>query len=143
MGNALGSGMAKDEKRGRLWEDVPRDALWQADVFPSPVPMRDGTKTGFPPTVMVVHPPSRFILTIKVFPLGYDRVLCMAEGLMDAIERHGRTPRVVQVRKAWAELLLPAAQALGFHVEVDKRLGILMATRREMTRYLRANVGRS
>lgn len=128
----------KKEQVGRALADVPRAGVWQADVFPLPVPVQDGGKVGFPPTAMVVDEESQFILATKVYPLEADLAHCLGDALLEAMEQHNVIPIEVRVRtKDWAELLAPRAEMIGFRLSAGKKLSVLDSARRAATKMMR------
>ena len=117
---------------------MPRAGVWQADVFPSPVPIQGGGKIGFPPTAMVIDEASHFILATKIYPLEADLAHCLGDALLEAMEQHNVIPIEVRVRtKDWAELLAPTAEMIGFLFSVDKKLTVLDSARRSMAKMMR------
>jgi len=128
----------KKEQVRRALTGVPRAGVWQADVFPSPVPIRDGGRAGFPPTAMVIDEASQFILATKIYPLEADLAHCLGDALLESMEQHNVIPIEVRVRtKDWAELLAPTAEMIGFRFSAGKKLTVLDSARRAMTKMMR------
>ena len=131
----------KDVELERYLRELPRDDVWELDVFPSPMPVREGAKVGFAPTGMVVHPASRFLLEVKLFPLKSDELTCVGKTLLAALDKHQRLPLAVHVRDAkWAKELAPTAKLLGFRFVVDKKLAVLRAVQRDMAEAMKTRL---
>ena len=117
-----------------------REGDWEADVFPSPIPLRTKAGVCFPPIALIVEVGSGFIFCAKVLEPGETEAKILGDALVSAMVEHRQIPALVAIRPGLEKILAPLGGMLSMRIAVSGGMETLAAAWKSLTARMKAGL---